>query len=463
MKAEDLSKALNSIDEEILEDVIRARESKSEKKKRKASLRPFFSRLLPALGAAALLLLLVFGIRFLPERLGRRQEGPLPDSGDLPLRTLPEITAGGAGFHGYLAEDIAHYDNLNPWSEEAALKTLPVFENTLHYDETGRAENPDLEKMQAVLKEEIRRLGYAEEDFVFSDDTPDEARRKAIKETYAKEGRALPEDIFEARHFYADSKKCSLEVDSELSVRLFYPDGLELPEAKRSLPSAPPESLLESGRYIAAEFPDLLALKTPRLGLRDKEPAVDSRLNTQLFFYEGDGSLEEQILHYNFYPIRVTTNAEGNLRSLCFCRKDLSRKVGDYPLISVEEARRLLESEAYRSTYGGDLPQELKIARAEILYSGRISQKYFLPYYRFLVETELPPDALEAGVSDPTGKNETRKETAEASSGRSGTSASGGQTQASDTGELSLYLVFYVPAVSGDYIENMPQAPAAAK
>ena len=99
-----------------------------------------------------------------------------------------------------------------------------------------------------------------------------------------------------------------------------------------------------------------------------------------------------------------------------YSKTDLSQKIGDYPIITAEEARKLLLENHYITTVPEALPGEEYIAHVELMYrtSGRDSG--FMPYYKFLVE--MPTMERENG--------------------------------------LKTFGAFYVPAVQSEFLENMP-------
>lgn len=103
-----------------------------------------------------------------------------------------------------------------------------------------------------------------------------------------------------------------------------------------------------------------------------------------------------------------------------------AEKMGDYPLLTEEEARdKLLEGE-YLTTVPSEMPGEDHIVMTELVYRGGVTEEYFIPWYRFWVE--LTSSNSEGCVS----------ETAE---------------------ELGLrtFGAYYVPAVRDEYLAVKPQ------
>ena len=107
---------------------------------------------------------------------------------------------------------------------------------------------------------------------------------------------------------------------------------------------------------------------------------------------------------------------EGKLFIARIYQPDLSVKVGDYPIISREQARELLVNGSYLTSVPYEIPGSEYVKKVELIYRTGTHEQYFMPYYRFYVE--LPEEEQENG----------RK----------------------------TYGAYYVPAVDRSYISNMP-------
>ena len=139
-------------------------------------------------------------------------------------------------------------------------------------------------------------------------------------------------------------------------------------------------------------------------------------MEKQESFYDGSGSLTQQILSYNFDRVFFACDDDGKLFLVRLQpQKELSR-TGDYPVISVREAKSLLLEGKYVTTCTEPVENEEYILKTELVYrTGRVP--YYIPYYRFYVE--LPDMERENG--------------------------------------LKTYGTYYVPAVEQQYISDMPQ------
>ena len=70
----------------------------------------------------------------------------------LPMLSVAEIGQGeAAGYEGVRVHDISELVNANPWNEELGISALPVYENVLSYDEGTIVQGGDFDKMREFL------------------------------------------------------------------------------------------------------------------------------------------------------------------------------------------------------------------------------------------------------------------------------------------------------------------------
>ena len=125
----------------------------------------------------------------------------------------------------------------------------------------------------------------------------------------------------------------------------------------------------------------------------------------------------EDILNYKYNCVRFYPDDNGKL-SLIRIYNGLScaENLGDYPIISTDEAYKLLLKGHYITSVPYAITDAELICKVELVYRNSRTEKTFLPYYRFYVE--LPEMRRENGLTD--------------------------------------YGAYYVPAIQEEYIRNMP-------
>ena len=111
-------------------------------------------------------------------------------------------------------------------------------------------------------------------------------------------------------------------------------------------------------------------------------------------FYAGDTDLTEEIVNYNFNRIEFHGDKDGLLSSIISYRPDLSQKIGDYPLISVNVAKELLaEGHFYARGVSATRNEEGRIVyifpgleyvkHVELVYLPENNHNVYIPYYAF--------------------------------------------------------------------------------
>ena len=402
MKPEEFSDALNHLDEDLLRETEEARNHRGRR-------RPAWQKW----GAlAACLAVAVFA--------GTRLLSPSGEiAGELPSITIQNDGAGGFGYEGYMALDISELGGANPWTENAKLKTLPVYRNPITYDEQHIASGADLDKMKALLLTVAEQVGLDTKAIPITDDTPDESYIKAVTEKFAAVGDTVPEGYFDPSTVIMEGDGIKVEVDRSLTARIDFSPEVELPAGYNFSYSASSEEMKEAADWLSKEYSALLSgMKKPVLdqGMADRNIYRERSFDTT--FYDGSGSLAEQIVNYNFNRVTFYNNDEGRLFIIRVFAPDLSHKLGDYPIISVKDAEKLLFAGNYASSVPYEITEGDAVAKVELVYRTSSYEQVWLPYYRFLVE--LPEEFR------PEDK------------------------------ELHDFGAFYVPAVEGKYITNMP-------
>ena len=170
--------------------------------------------------------------------------------------------------------------------------------------------------------------------------------------------------------------------------------------------------------YLADRFSALLSFSEPRPAAFS-DYSFSGEPHQTYYAYDGAGTLTEQLLRFNFERVRFSPDADGGLWIIRIPGGlSNAEKLGDYPVIAPEEALRLLIAGNYFTSVPEEMPGAGYVAKTELVYR---AEGTIVPYYRFWVE--LP-----------------------------------GQRQISDQmpENLKTYGAYYVPAVEGQYIANMP-------
>ena len=360
---------------------------------------------------AACLCLVIGGIWAAGRRSGEPQPGPGSGEGPgtvngLERITVPALQTGEMGYESLLCYDISEYRDGNPWREDMALTTLPVYRNG-SYDASGAGIPLGLgeEEIRARLEAAAAAWGV---EVTATELLTDDGLLTGIPIVTGIEGRTADGGRITA---YADGTARILwtgEAPEEYRLSLNGSTDVQAEEALRSLTERYGGGMdLSQPRYVSYE--------------RCNFAGEASRNWDTCFVYDAAGDDAQAILNYSFR--RLGVNPDGGIR----WQDDLltAEKLGDYPVITLAEAAERLRRGRFQTSAPAEyLPQggigEERIGTAELVYRTGPDEEVLLPYYRFYV--------LLSGASEDAGAAE----------------------------GLQSYGACYVPALADDYLTALP-------
>lgn len=335
---------------------------------------------------------------------------------DLPELTISENVEG-MGYEGYLAYDVSELVNANPWKEDAEITTLPVYQNVLTYDENFFvASGADFTKMREFLLEVADRLGLDPKHLTVTDDEPNEAAKKKLIEKFQEVGDTVPEGYFVPTRLVMDAEGIKIEVDQAMTATISFDPAVSLPGEYNFTYYASYDDTVAVADYLKNKYRDLIGFDDPQVNIYDGDYNIYGEQSYSIAFFDAGDSDIEKIINYNFNRAVFYCDNNGELFLARIYQPDLSKKLGDYPIIDSEQAKELLLDGKYISTVPYELPGAEFIKKVDLIYRTGQYEEYYMPYYRFYVE--LPEEEQENG--------------------------------------LKTYGAYYVPAVESRYISNMP-------
>lgn len=363
MKPEHISDSLNHLSDEILEETDQVR---GRKRIGKWAL----------WGAAACLCLVIAGAAILPRLGGEAPVVPpggsassVPPDGELPLLEI-SMENGGMGFEGLLYYDFSEMANGNPWHEGMELTTLPVFQNN-SYSPAGVPHGLTQGEMEERIHAAAEALGVE--------------ITRLEQDVEGNTGSDVPSGTITRITGYDGGVE--IEAEANGCVTIWFDDELPLPQEYRfeyrGITDQEAEAVLD---YLIDRYADLLNFQQPRQAIfRDRNIYGD--LGVDYRVYDAAGDDVEDILNYAFRQADFAPDGEGNLM-LIRLYDDLAcaEKIGDYPLISLEEARQALLAGQYITTVPYDFPGEAHVYGGELVYRGSRTEQVFIPYYRFYAD-----------------------------------------------------------------------------
>ena len=335
---------------------------------------------------------------------------------DLPLLTVTYNSSESMGFDGYMAYDISELVNANPWNENMELSTMPVYQNPLTYDTNYSVTGANFDKMREFLLEIAGRFGLDTNALTVTDDVPDEETMQKISEKLQIDGEPVPDGYFNPTRLIIKADGLEIEVNQAMTAQISFDPAVPLPVEYNFTHHAPYEDIVAVAEYLKTKYKEIIDIDVPQMNIYGGSYNIYAQQGYSIEFFDASGNDTEQILNYNFNRTAFYCDDEGKLFLARIYQPDLSEKVGDYPIITMEEAVVLLSNGNYITTVPYEMPGSEYVKKAELIYLAREREEYYMPYYRFYVE--LPEVKHEYGLKE--------------------------------------YGVYYVPAVREEYIVNMP-------
>lgn len=312
--------------------------------------------------AACLAVLLGVGFLFFP-----RSSPDVPDPVPTELPTLPVSmgpSLGGYGFEGYYVRDISDLKNTSPSQIGSLPDTLPVFRNATGGYPLQAATEEYKAKMLTLCRSVAGRLGW-------------DAEKTA--EVWEERSDGLAPTTVTATG--ADGVK--IEVDQFMTVTISYPDR-NRPFSENVLPTY--DDAHKLAEKLLAEYRDLMNFANPQICITGGYYNIDGEQSYDIAFVETGGTQTEELLEFFFHGAEFFCNEDGEPWLIHLRCTDLSDKVGDYPIITAQQAQAQLVAGHYITSCGWEMPGEAYIRKVELVYRTGEYDEYFMPYYRFYVE-----------------------------------------------------------------------------
>lgn len=312
--------------------------------------------------AACLAVLLGVGFLFFP-----RSSPDTPDPVQTELPTLPVSmgpSLGGYGYEGYYVRDISELKNTSPSQIGSLPDTLPVFRNAAGGYSLQAASEEYMAKMLTLCRSVAGRLGW-------------DAEKTA--EVWEERSDGLAPTTVTATG--ADGVK--IEVDQFMTVTISYPDR-NRPFSENVLPTY--DDAHKLAEKLLAEYRDLMNFANPQICITGGYYNIDGEQSYDIVFTETGGTQTEELLEFFFHGAEFFCNEGGEPWLIHLRCTDLSDKVGDYPIITAQQAQAQLVAGHYITSCGWEMPGEAYIRKVELVYRTGEYDEYFMPYYRFYVE-----------------------------------------------------------------------------
>lgn len=401
MKSDKFLSAIGNIDDDFIEEAADYKPAAAKKPVKRLWIR--YGSLV-----ACLLIAVFTCVHFMPG------DEPVPsgsDDGKQAVSNLPKLTIDSSHHEKDVktkkAADESMLSDGSPWSDDLNVREMPVYKNTVYTAAAGESAPVDEKKLQdqvkvvaASLDAEVQDINY-DKGQETADDKYGTGKATAYKAT-------------------ATTDVCEISVTSDHNTVITFSQSIELPEEYRFSPSEVNRKEAEAvTTYLLEEFSGLMSFENPK---QSAAAVYDENGNLKWIFkgYDDSGDSEDEIVNYSMKQMIFEADETGNLKSITL--KDHlagSEKIDSYPIITSSAAKKLLKKGNYITFGKNPVPDTKRIENVNLVYLAGSTYETFLPYYSFDIRSQ--------------------------------------DTQ-SKTGGLAQYATYYVPAVKGEYISNMPNA-----
>lgn len=343
---------------------------------------------------------------------------------DLPMLTVSELNNGVMGIEALSTEEFEKLKASLP-EQEAKINEMPVYSSSSLSTDTA-------DKMREKLKETVEYLGLDFDSMKISDDIFKENLKRQLGENYDN----IPEEeqllsahsnITAYTPDFDTSGISYIGISSDMCVHIVMmndKNSFKIPEEYSFGDDSTLEELEAAGRYLLDKYSGLVNMSDP---VFSEYGSINNGYFGAAEFYENGTYPAESIANQSIKHVRFCNGSGDDNRLLTitiFDEYTLCKKIADYPIITEEEAEKLLRNGNYLSTIDSTLytlKEDDEIGLVQLTYRSGRGYECIMPFYRFYVR--LP------------GEEFGHKE------------------------RVDIYGLFYVPAVRGEYLENMP-APA---
>ena len=279
-------------------------------------------------------------------------------SAELPVLEFGGLT-GSYGMEALIAYDVDEIIGSNPWTKDCSLTSLPVYRNLSFNGEYGIPENGyDEEELLVIAGEIAGKLGTELLSHEFNRMTV------GTKDGYTEYLTSVD----------AETEFCSVNVSVS---------GMASVRIEENSPGKPTDEA--SALEVYEVFADLLEFEKPTADIVTHYD-IYAEPGHEVSVWDAAGDEREQILGYAFDTAMIfgTDSWYGINLGGMYGRKEL---IGEYPIISWEEAADMLLSGRYISTIpDATFGQPDSYEHVELVY--RTSDETIMPYYKFRVHLE---------------------------------------------------------------------------
>lgn len=213
---------------------------------------------------------------------------------------------------------------------------------------------------------------------------PDEETKRIITEKLEMVGDTVPEGYFNPTKLIGEAEGLKIEVNQAMTATVSFEPAVSLPEEYRFTHYAAYGELAETAEYLEKEYEDFIGMEHPVANIYGGSYNIYLQQSYWIEFYDRAEDMVQRIINYNFNRTAFYCDDQGRLYLARSFRPDLSRMVGEYPIITAEEAKELLRKGNYITTAPYEMPGEEFIGKVELVYRAESGRGIICPITAFM-------------------------------------------------------------------------------
>lgn len=344
----------------------------------------------------------------------------------LPMLTVNDNQMGSFGFSAIGVEALEKHKAAMS-GQDQKFTEMPVYNSSSLSFETS-------DKIKKKLKETVEYFGLDYDSMRISDNTIDQEHAENFKKKFKEDYNEVTEEeldrMVQVMRANADitaytpdddtSEISYISVSADMSIHIVMDDdnSFKLPDEYSFGNNSTLEELEEAGRYLLDKYSGLVNINDP---VFSEYESTNNDYSGAAVFYENGTYPAESIANQSIKQVKFFGHNNRLTVMTIFEEYTLCEKIADYPIISEKEAEQLLRNGNYLSTIDSTmytLKEDDEIGLSMLTYRSGRGYECIMPFYLFYVQ--IPEEEFYH-----------------------------------EKGDL-LYGLFYVPAVKGEYLENMP-------
>ena len=291
------------------------------------------------------------------------------------------------GLEIFSAYNPSEIGNDNPWNADMKFSELPVYKN-LTYTEVSHSDYFDEDVITDMAKATAEKLGLTANENI---------KTEPIFIGKNEDVLYSVEAVYIGEKYGVDEIRIEAYTIGEIKVNFGSgdTDGYKLPDGLRFDSGENERAALE---YVAESFKELFGFENPAVDIHRTGRNSDGETGyNELYIYDSSEDNVQNILNYSLNSVRVAETGDRLEILWIHDQLDHAMNIGNYPIISLEEAIELLiEDRDYGYGYAaqdGNITEDI-IVSTELMY--RSIDNYYLPCYRLCVKLEESEGDMES-------------------------------------------------------------------